>query len=112
VNDPGGDKEFLTDGRANDVSSDLELDVALKDHHHFVNGMPIIFPGLTGRVIPDVAAEAAGMPVGSNCGGIYHCDRGGLSSSGTIKRASPLSRRHDIRTKANLRRRVNRRKRC
>ena len=69
--------------------SDLELDVALKDHHHFVNGMPIILPSLTGRVSPDFAAETAAFPVGSNCGDVYHCDMGGLSSSCTIKRGFP-----------------------
>jgi hypothetical protein len=76
VKDTGGNQDFLTDDWPEDLCSDFEFNIALQDHHHFVDGMSVIFPGLAGRIGPDVAAEAARAPVGANCVDVYHTTTG------------------------------------
>ena len=71
------DKQLLADCWAQDLTADFKLYVTLKHHHEFIHGMGVVFPRLSGRIGPDVAAETTRLP-----GGAHWID---VNHTGTIK---------------------------
>jgi hypothetical protein len=47
-----------------DFPADFKLNVALKHHHKFIDGMGVILPRLAGRIGPYIAAKTTGPPAG------------------------------------------------